>query len=155
MPKPHENFDNPELSSRVTATAGHGVSGASVESTASGSRRKFTVSEKQRIVKAAEHAVASGERGALAALLRREGVYSSQLAVWRGQFEAGGAEGLAVRKRGRKPKLDERDRALLALTKRNAALEKQLQIARALIDLQKKAHLILGIALPTLDEENL
>jgi hypothetical protein len=40
------------------------------------------------------------------------------------------------------------------LTKRNAVLEKKLRIANALIDLQKKAHEILGLALPESDGES-
>jgi transposase len=130
-----------------------GVSGASTESVAPKTRRKFTASEKQSIVKAADAAVASGERGALQALLRREGIYSSHLSSWREQLAARGVDG-AARKPGRKPKLDEKDRQLLALTKRNAVLERKLHIANALIGLQKKAHEILGIALPEHDEES-
>jgi hypothetical protein len=61
---------------------------------------------------------------------------------------------LSSRKPGRKAKLDDKDRQLLALTKRNAQLERKLHIANALIDLQKKAHEILGIALPEQDEES-
>jgi len=125
-----------------------------VESVPPGSRRRFTASEKLRIVKAAEQALASGERGALEALLRREGIYSSQLATWRRQFGSRGAAGLEPQKAGRKPKLDEKDRQLAALTKRNAELERKLVIANALIELQKKAHVVLGLALPTTDEES-
>lgn len=125
-----------------------------MESVAPRPRRNFTASEKQRIVQAAESARASGERGALEALMRREGIYSSQLATWRQQFGAHGAAGLSSRKPGRKAKLDDKDRQLLALTKRNAQLERKLLIANALIDLQKKAHEILGIALPEQDEES-
>jgi hypothetical protein len=43
-----------------------GVSGASVESTPPRRRRRFSASEKLRLLKAAEAAIASGERGALA-----------------------------------------------------------------------------------------
>ena len=130
------------------------VKGASVESVPRKSRRKFTASEKQRIVKAAESARVSGERGALESLMRREGIYSSQLATWRQQFGARGAAGLSPQRPGRKPKFDDKDLQLLALTKRNAQLERKLHIANALIDLQKKAHAILGIALPDHDGEN-
>ena len=107
------------------------------------------------MVKAAEEAVASGERGALEALLRREGIYSSHLSAWRQQLGARGAAGLAAQRPGRKPKLDEKDRQLLALTKRAAQLERKLAVANAIIGLQKKAHEVLGIALPEYDEENL
>ena len=51
--------------------------GAAVESVPPRKHRKFTVAEKLRIVKAAEAAVASGVRGKLEALLRKEGIYSS------------------------------------------------------------------------------
>ena len=131
-----------------------GVSGASVESIPPKTRRKYTASEKQRILKAAEAALASGERGALEALLRKEGIYSSHLSAWRQQLASRGAPGLSPQKPGRKPKLDENERKLLALTKRNAELERKLHIANALIDLQKKAHVILGLALPEQDEES-
>ena len=115
--------------------------------------RKFSASEKLRIIKAADAALASGERGAVEKLLRREGIYSSHLSSWRQQLVSGGSAGLASQKPGRKPKLDEKDRKLLALAKRAAELERKLAIANALLDLQKKAHQILGIALPESDKE--
>lgn len=153
MPKPsddpiHEIPLDEEVKHRDLA-----VSGASTESVAPRSRRRFTASEKLRVVRAADAAVASGERGALQALLRREGLYNSHLTSWRGQLAVGGAGGLAPQKPGRKLKLDEQGRQLLALTKRNAVLERKLHIANALISLQKKAHEILGIALPEHDDE--
>jgi len=106
------------------------------------------------LLKAAEAAVASGERGALEALLRKENIYSSHLTSWRQQLGAHGSSGLTAQKPGRKPKLDEKDRQLLAVTKENAVLKRKLQIANGLLELQKKAHEILGIALPGLDEDS-
>ena len=128
------------------------MSGAAVESVPPKKRRQYSAAEKLRIVKAADAALASGERGALEALLRKEGIYSSHLSAWRQQLGAHGAAGLAPQKPGRKPKLDDKDRALLAAEKKNAELEKKLRIANAIIDLQKKAHALLGIALPDPDE---
>ena len=130
-----------------------GVSGASLESVPRKTRRRFSASDKLRLVKAADAAIASGERGALEALLRREGIYSSHLSAWRQQLGARGAAGLVSRKPGRKPKLDENARQLLALTKKNAELERKLKVANALIGLQKKAHEILGLTLPEFDED--
>lgn len=49
--------------------------------------RTFSVDEKQRIVAEAD---ACQEHGALGALLRREGIYSSQLHTWRRQLCASG-----------------------------------------------------------------
>ena len=130
-------------------------SGASVETTPPKPRRRFSASEKLRLVKAADAALASGERGALEALLRREAIYSSLLSSWRQQVGARGSVGLAPQKPGRKPKLDDKDRRLVAVEKENAVLKRKLQIAEGLIALQKKAHEILGIALPEFDEESL
>ena len=88
-------------------------------------------------MKAAEVALASGERGALERMLRAEGIYSSQLAAWRLQFGARGESGLVSRTPGRKPKLNAKDRELLAVTKKNEVLQRKLRIANALIELQK------------------
>jgi transposase-like protein len=47
-------------------------------------RRRFSAEDKRRLLQEAE---ACPERGQLAALLRRERLYSSQLATWRTQLE--------------------------------------------------------------------
>jgi transposase-like protein len=127
-----------------------GVTGSSLEVRPKKPRKQYSASEKLRIVKAADAAVASGKRGAVEALLRREGIYSSHLSAWRQQLAARGADALASQKPGRKPKLDEKDRKLLAAEKRNAVLERKLEVANAVIELQKKAHAVLGLALPDL-----
>lgn len=131
-----------------------GLKGASVETVPPKTRRRFPASEKLRIVKAADAALATGVRGALEALLRKEGIYSSHLSSWRQQLGAHGAAGLEARKPGRKPKLDKNGRELLAAHKELAKLKRKLEIAEAVIELQKKAHAILGLALPQLDEES-
>ena len=156
MPKPSSILDHeisPSESDRKQRDLA--VSGASVESTPPKKRRRFAASEKLRLLKSAETALASGERGALEALLRKEGIYKSHLSSWRQQLGARGASGLTAQKPGRKPKLDEKDRQLLAMTKENAVLKRKLQIANGLVALQKKAREILGIALPEFDEESL
>jgi transposase len=109
-----------------------------------GKRRTFTAAEKLRIVRAA---AACTERGAIEALLRREGIYSSLLTAWRKQFSLHGSEGLVARKAGRKPKLDAKDRRILEVEKRAARLEAKLALAEKLIALQKKVSEILGIDL--------
>lgn len=130
------------------------MNSASQESVPTKMRRQFTASEKLRLVKAAEAARASGERGALEALLRKEAIYSSQLSAWRQQLGTSGETGLTSRKPGRKPKLDARDRELLAVTKQNEALQRKLRVAEALITLQKKAHELLGLTLPEPEEKS-
>ncbi len=151
MPKPtpipgHDSQDS-EVSQKRRS-----VNGASVETVAPKKRRVFSASEKLRIVRAADSAVASGERGALVALLRKEGIYSSHLVAWRRQLDTHGTVGLEARRPGRKPKHDARELELRAAQKKIAALEKKLLIANAVIDLQKKAHEVMGIALPDLSE---
>src|SRR5215470_19837402 len=65
-------------------------------------RRAFTAEYKLRIVREADAAVASGVEGAVGELLRREGLYSSHLATWRRERDAGELAGLTPKKRGRK-----------------------------------------------------
>jgi len=60
-------------------------------------RRRFTAEYKLRIV---EEANAATEPGAVGALLRREGLYSSHLVDWRRQYRLGALSSLA-RPRGR------------------------------------------------------
>ena len=132
-----------------------GLNGASLESVPKKKRKKFSASEKLRIVNAAAAAKASGKHGALEALLRKEGIYSSHLSEWRKQLGSRGTAGLEPQTPGRKPKLDEKDRELLAVKKQLAKVERKLLVANAVIGLQKKAHEVLGIALPEFDEESL
>lgn len=113
-------------------------------------RRRFTKDEKLRILREAD---ACTERGDLGALLRREGIYSSHLTSWRQQLRAHGEEGLAPRPAGRPRTRDERDLAMKKLEQRAAKLERELLIARKVIELQEKAHEILGIALPTIEDD--
>jgi transposase len=113
-------------------------------------RRRYTKDEKLRILREADEC---SERGELAALLRREGIYSSHLTAWRQQLRAHGEEGLAPKPVGRKPTRDERDRTIDKLERRTAKLEKELLIARKVIELQVKAHEVLGIALPRIEDD--
>ena len=149
MPKPHEvsvsESVSPEGDSpRVTPS----VSTSTLETVAPRARRHFSPAEKLRVVKAADAALASGKRGALQAMLRAEGLYSTQLAEWRQQLGANGIAGLASRKPGRVPKLDVKDKQLLGAKKDIEALEKKLRVANALIALQKKAHELLALTQP-------
>jgi transposase len=128
-----------------------GASGAAGESVAPRRRRTFSAAEKLRIVRLAEACVSRGKRGSLEAMMRAEGIYSSQLSSWRTQLGLHGQAGLAARKPGRKAKLDEKDKRYAELEKRYAALEREHHIVTVLVELQKKAHEILGIALPKLE----
>src|SRR6266436_6271399 len=62
-------------------------------------RRRFTAEYKRRIVREADRCTTPG---AIGALLRREGLYSSHLTTWRAARDRGELEGLAPKKRGPK-----------------------------------------------------
>lgn len=154
MPKPSPIFSQDAAAESEPAAPQPVVTGASLETVPKRPRRVFSAAHKLRIVKEAARCLASGKRGALEAMLRREGIYSSQLSSWRTQLGAHGAGGLAAKKPGRKPKFTELERRNAELMKRNAKLERKLHVANALIDLQKKAHEVLGLALPESDGDS-
>ena len=150
MPKPsHLRSINPTPAPALPDAAAR-LSGVAVEvEPKPGRRRSFTAAEKLRIVR---QAAACTQRGEVEALLRREGIYSSLLSAWRKQIDLHGAEALAGRKPGRKPKQDAKDLRIAELEKRAAKLEAKLSLAGKLLDLQKKAAFILGIDLASDDE---
>lgn len=107
-------------------------------------RRYFKAEYKLKVLQEAD---ACGP-GGVGELLRREGIYSSHLASWRKQREAGELAGLAPRKRGRKAV----ERNPLAadfarLQRENQQLQARLQQAELIIDIQKKVSQMLGIPL--------
>lgn len=148
MPKPNRIPEPTEPVENDRETAATSAKSGSLETVARRPRRDISTAEKLRIVEAANACRATGKRGDLGALLRREGVYSSQLSSWESKLGTHGTAGLAAGKPGRKPKLSEAERRNVELEKLNAALEKKLRVANVLIDLQKKAHEILSLALP-------
>jgi transposase len=101
-------------------------------------RRKFSAEYKVRVLKEVDNCTAGGEVGAL---LRREGLYSSNLTQWRRQQKAGGLGGLTPQKRGRKQ--DEQAAAMAQLQRENERLRKQLGQAELIIDAQKKLAQVL------------
>ena len=112
-------------------------------------RRQFSAEFKQRVVREAEVARASGDPGAIGALLRREGIYSSHLATWRRQAAEGEIGSLAPKKRGPKPKAqDPSAKELAKLQRQNAKLLDDLRKAHIIIDVQKKLAALLGRELP-------
>ena len=71
VPKPSRVSDRravPPAPQEAAPKNGERVSSPSQETVPSGSRRRFTASEKLRLINAADAALASGERGALEAL---------------------------------------------------------------------------------------
>ena len=114
-------------------------------------RRRFTAAEKLRIVLEAD--ACTGRAGAVGALLRREGLYSSLLATWRRQRDAGQL-GSKARKRGPVAKVpDPRDRMIIELERRARRAEARADRAERLVELQKKLAELLGIQLPEPENE--
>jgi len=133
-----------------------GAAGASVtldpEVPEKATRRKFSAEYKLRILRLAD---SCADPGSLGKLLRKEGLYSSNLTTWRRQREKGVLEGLKPAKRGRKtiepnPLLPE----LENLRKENHRIEKRLKRAELIIEVQKKISQILGLDLPEANRIN-
>jgi len=95
-------------------------------------RRRFSAKYKLDILTEADNCT---ERGAIGALLRREGLYSSHLTTWRKQREEGVLNGLQGQKRGRK--LDPQAARIAQLRRENEQLRTRLERAEQIIDVQK------------------
>jgi transposase-like protein len=123
---------------------------ADPEVAAKAKRRQFTAEYKLRIVREAAAAKSPGEIGAL---LRREGLYSSHLADWRRQRERGELAGLSA-KRGRKPEpVNPLAKRVAELEREKRRLERRLEQAELLLDIQKKASRLLEIPLRSQDDD--
>ena len=112
-------------------------------------RRQFSAAYKRRILQQADE----GGPGAIAGILRREGLYSSHLNTWRRQRESGELAGLEPRKRGKKPV----PRNPLAgevqrLTRETQRLQKRLKQAEIIITVQKKLCDLLGLTVPPIEQ---
>lgn len=103
-------------------------------------RRQFSAAQKQQLLRAAD-ACAYGELGVL---LRKEGIYHSQLMDWRRQLAHSGSAGLSRKKTGPVPKLDAKDREILGLNSKVKKLERELGIVNGLVELQKKAQALIA-----------
>jgi transposase-like protein len=101
-------------------------------------RRSFSFETKMALLAEYERQDDSGGKGAW---LRREGIYSSQIAEWRKQRDAHGLERGTPAKRGkqRDPNAAEIER----LRVRNKRLEDELNKTRLALDLAGKAHALL------------
>ncbi len=98
-------------------------------------RRRFSIEYKLSILKKAD----ACQYGELSALLRREKLYSNQLAQWRREFSKDGIEGLSKSQPGPKPSKSTEQKRIEQLEKENARLLKELSIKDSCLTLQKKA----------------
>ena len=113
-------------------------------------RRQFTAAYKLAVLEEAERL---SEPGAIGALLRREGLYSSHLSVWRRERDSGALEALS-RRRGRKAKLSSEQKRVAALEARCARLQRELDQAHTIIEVQKKLCTLLGLPTAASDENS-
>jgi transposase-like protein len=110
-------------------------------------RRKFSGSEKRRLLAEAERCK---QAGTLGAFLRREGIYSSMISTWRNKVGRADQVALTPKKRGPKP--DGSARQIQKLERDNARLRHKLGRAELIIDAQKK--LCVALELPTADDSS-
>ena len=104
-------------------------------------RRRYTAAYKLRILHEYESCTKPGEIGAL---LRREGLYHSNINTWLRQRDTGALQGLTPKKRGRKAKkVNPLARELARLECENKKLSAKLKQAETIIEVQKKISEIL------------
>ena len=102
--------------------------------------RHFTAEYKKRILDEADACTSPTQRGAL---VRREGLYSSHLTMWRRQRAQGILDGLTPKKRGVKANPLALENAQLRCEIKH--LEQQLQRAETIIEVQKKLSQLLSM----------
>jgi transposase-like protein len=119
------------------------VGGPAIEVVAKATRRRFTVEYKRKIVREADGCKTPG---AVGALLRREGLYSSHLTTWRAARERGELAGpTTVKRRGPVPRVpDPRDKRIAELERATTFWRKRAERAESLIEVQKNIAALLG-----------
>jgi transposase len=115
-------------------------------------RRRFSAKYKLGVLRELDSCTAVGSVGAV---LRREGLYSSHISVWRRQRANGELQGLAPKKVGRPPKKrNPLESEVVRLERKTARLQEELRKARLIIDVQKKLAAILGNPIPETSESD-
>ncbi len=126
----------------MMATTTNGKIPASPEIVLKAKRRRFSPAEKRRIL-AAVDAAAHGMQGAV---LRREGVYSSQIATWRRQLQHGDLDARALKAREQqKGDAQAASRRIVELERENRKLRRRVERAELIGEIQKKAARLLGM----------
>jgi transposase len=116
------------------------ASSADPEVPAKPQRRRFSAEDKKRIL---EEADTTTGRGAIGALLRREGIYSSTLYGWRKERDAAVRHAFS-QKRGPQAKGNPLAGENEKLRRQNQRLQEELDKAHIMIDVQKKVARLLG-----------
>jgi len=115
-------------------------------------KRVYTPEYKASILRELDQARAGSERGAVGALLRREGLNWPTVLRWQRERDQAEKAALAPKKRGRKPTRDPVAEENERLRKQNEKLQNELRKAEIIIDVQKKLAALLGIEVPTVPD---
>jgi transposase len=102
------------------------------------------VEYKRKIVREAD---ACKTPGAIGALLRREGLYSSHLTTWRAARERGELAGAPTKRGPARRVVDPRDKRLAEQAREISRWQKRAERAEALVELQKQVAALLGTPL--------
>lgn len=107
-------------------------------------RRRFTADYKLKVIREADKCQKPGEIGAL---LRREGLYWSNLSNWRKQRASGELAGLAKKRGPQRQEKNPLAERVKELERENVRLQRRADLAEGIVELQKKVSAILGIGL--------
>ena len=120
------------------------------EVTAKPTRRRFTAAYKLSVVERADRCKEPGEVGRL---LRREGLYSSQLSAWRKAAREGSLQELGKKRgpRKRRPVTKRWKERARELERENRRLREDLRRVHLVVEVQEKMAELLGVGLA--DEE--
>ena len=115
-------------------------------------RRRFSAQYKLRVLNEVD---SCSEPGQIGVILRREGLYHSNIRTWQRQRDEGVLQGLAPKKRGRKAKdVYPLAKRVAQLERENRQLTEKLKQAETIIEVQKKVSEILGIHQPSNEEKS-
>jgi transposase-like protein len=115
----------------MSSTNGSSKKPAETELEQKPAKRVFTAEYKRRIVEE----INAAPKGGIAAILRREGLYSTTVDNWRKEYSGA----FEPKKRGRKPSHETSvKRELERLERENERLRRKLEHAELIIDVQKK-----------------
>jgi transposase len=112
-------------------------------------RRTFTAEYKLRVLEEYENAESPRER---AALLRREGIYSSSISEWRRARDAAAQEAIPESRPGR-PARNAAETENERLRRENEKLAKELARTKAALEVVGKAHALLELLSESADSE--
>lgn len=136
----------------MSSNAEVGLVGQETEVSATARRRQYSAEYKRKVL---AEAAACTKPGELGALLRREGLYSSNLVTWRRAQERGALSALAPKKRGPVAKeVNPLARKVTELERELRRATRRAERAEALVEVQKKVSQLLGIQLAQPDEES-